>query len=105
MRTWIIICGATSMADALAAVQAGADAVGFIFATSPRRVTAEKAQEIIRELPPKVERIGVFMDAPADEVAKTVSEVDLNGIQLHGEESAPQVYGQRPRAGISLIRL
>ncbi len=105
MRTWIKICGTTSIADALAAVQAGADAVGFIFAASPRRVTAQKAQEIIRELPPKVERIGVFMDAPADEVAKTVSEVDLTGIQLHGEESAPEIYGQLPRDRRSFMRI
>src|SRR5258708_39337222 len=105
MRTWIKICGTTSIADALAAVQAGADAVGFIFAASPRRVTAQKAQEIIRELPPKVERISVFLDAPADEVAKTASEGDMTGIQLHGEQSAPEIYGQLPRDRTSLMRI
>src|SRR5258708_28098461 len=105
MRTWIKICGSRSIADALASVQAGADALGFIFAASARRVSVQKAQEIIRELPPKVERIGVFMNAAADEVAKTVNEVDLTGIQLHGEESAPEIYGQLPRDRRSFMRI
>ena len=105
MRTWIKICGTTSIADALASVQAGADALGFIFAASARRVTPQKAQEIIRELPPNVERIGVFMDATADEVAKTVSEVDLTGIQLHGDESAQEVYSRLPRDRRSFMRI
>ncbi len=105
MRTWIKICGTTSIADALASVQAGADALGFIFAASARRVTAEKAQEIIRELPPNVERIGVFMNAAADEVAKTVSEVDLTGVQLHGEESGQEIYSRLPRDKRPFMRI
>jgi len=105
MRTWIKICGTTSIADALASVRAGADAVGFIFAASPRRVTAQKAQEIIRELPPNVERIGVFMDSTVDEISKTVSEVDLTGIQLHGEESAEEIYSRLPRDRRSFMRI
>jgi phosphoribosylanthranilate isomerase len=96
MRTWIKICGTTSIEDALASVQAGADALGFIFTPSPRRITAQKAQEIIRELPATVERIGVFLDDTADQIRKTVMEVDLTGIQLHGNESASEVYGQLP---------
>jgi phosphoribosylanthranilate isomerase len=96
MRTWIKICGTTSIEDALTAVQAGADALGFIFASSPRRVTLEKAQEIFHELPATVERIGVFLNETVEQVRKTVMEVDLTGIQLHGNETASEVYSHLP---------
>ncbi|HZD06672.1 MAG TPA: hypothetical protein VE176_00410, partial [Candidatus Limnocylindrales bacterium] len=62
MRTWIKICGTTSLEDALSSIEAGADALGFIFAPSKRRVSTEQAQRIIGQLPREVERIGVFMD-------------------------------------------
>ena len=51
MRTWIKICGTTSLEDALSSIEAGADALGFIFAPSKRRISPENAQKIIRELP------------------------------------------------------
>jgi phosphoribosylanthranilate isomerase len=88
VKTWIKFCGTTSLEDALASVEAGADALGFIFAPSKRRISMEKAQEIIRELPPAVERIGVFLDedASGEQIRKTLGEVDLTGIQFHGEE-------------------
>lgn len=96
MRTWIKICGTTSIEDALASVQAGADALGFIFASSPRRVTLQKAQEIIRELPATVERVGVFLNETVEQIRKTVMEVDLTGIQLHGNETALEIYSEIP---------
>ncbi|HYL92717.1 MAG TPA: N-(5'-phosphoribosyl)anthranilate isomerase, partial [Alphaproteobacteria bacterium] len=62
MPTWIKICGTTSVADALASVEVGADALGFIFAPSPRRITPEMAQEIAARLPANIERVGVFVN-------------------------------------------
>lgn len=104
MRTWIKICGTTSVGDALASVEAGADALGFIFAPSKRRITLEKAQEIIRELPSKVERIGVFLNATVEEIRKAVIAVDLTGIQMHGNESPAEVYSSLPEERRDLLR-
>jgi phosphoribosylanthranilate isomerase len=97
MRTWIKICGTTSLEDALSSIEAGADALGFIFAPSKRRVSPENAQKIIRELPQEVEKIGVFLDAGAMGIRKVVGEVDLTGIQMHGEGDFPaEVYSYLP---------
>jgi len=92
MKTWIKFCGTTSVEDAMASVEAGANALGFIFAPSKRRIAVEKAQAITRELPASVERVGVFMGATLDEIRGIVTQVDLTGIQLHGNEFAPEVY-------------
>ena len=97
MHTWIKICGTTCVEDALKSIEAGADALGFIFAPSKRRVMPEQAQQIIRELPPGIERIGVFMGSTAAEIASVVSQVELTGIQMHGEEFPPEVYAYLPR--------
>jgi phosphoribosylanthranilate isomerase len=98
MSTWIKICGTTCVEDALSSIAAGADALGFIFAQSRRRVTPEQAQAIIRELPPEVEKIGVFMDAGPLEISRIVNAVDLTGIQMHGEgEFPPEVYSYLPK--------
>jgi phosphoribosylanthranilate isomerase len=97
MRTWIKICGTTSLEDALSSIEAGADALGFIFAPSKRRILPENAQKIIRELPPNIEKIGVFMDAGAMGIRQVVREVELTGIQMHGEgEFPPEVYSYLP---------
>jgi phosphoribosylanthranilate isomerase len=98
MHTWIKICGTTCVEDALSAIAAGANALGFIFAQSKRRVTPEQAQAIIRELPGEVEKIGVFMDAGALEISRVVKSVDLTGIQMHGEgDFPPEVYSYLPK--------
>lgn len=94
MHTWIKICGTTCLADALAAVEAGADALGFIFASSKRQITISGARHIIRELPPHVERIGVFLDAAPEEIRTVLDQVPLTGIQMHGSESPAEVYKQ-----------
>ena len=96
MHTWIKICGTTCIEDALSSIEAGADALGFIFAPSKRRATPEQARRIIRELPSKVERIGVFMNSTAAEIASIASEVELTGIQMHGEEFPPEIYTYLP---------
>lgn len=81
------ICGITSAADALAAVDAGADALGFMFyAASPRNVSFSVAAEIIRQLPPFVAKVGVFVNPAEDDVRRAISECGLDTLQFHGEE-------------------
>jgi len=86
--TWVKVCGTTSLQDAQLSVAAGADALGFLFAPSPRRIEVAAAAEIIAALPGGIDRIGVFVDqAPAD-VAAVAERVGLTGVQLHGDEAA-----------------
>ena len=87
MNVKVKICGITSTTDALAAVDAGADALGFMFyAPSPRFVKHESAAEIIRELPPFVAKVGVFVDPTEAEVRKAIEECGLDTLQFHGDE-------------------
>ena len=87
MRVRVKICGITRLEDALSAVRAGADAVGFVFhRTSPRNVSPEKAGEIARELPPFVDRVGVFVDAPRSWVYEVSELARLSVLQFHGRE-------------------
>jgi phosphoribosylanthranilate isomerase len=83
MSLWIKICGNTSVADALLAVEAGADAVGFVFAPSPRHVTESEVAGIVARLPKTVETIGVFVDATVEEIYSAVRMCHLTGVQLH----------------------
>ncbi|HMB67918.1 MAG TPA: phosphoribosylanthranilate isomerase [bacterium] len=85
-RTWIKMCGITRLEDALAAVEAGADALGFVFAESPRRVRSDVALAIIRKLPPTVMRFGVFVDESPAEIAEVLRAAEIDRIQLHGFE-------------------
>lgn len=80
------ICGITSIEDAQAAVRAGADALGFVFAPSPRRIAPERAKEIIELLPPFVSAVGVFVDEDPARVGEIVSLCGLDYAQFHGEE-------------------
>lgn len=80
---WVKICGNTTLEDAELAVDAGADALGFVFAPSPRRVTPAQAAAITRYLPERIERYGVFVDASFDEIVETVTQAGLSGVQLH----------------------
>jgi phosphoribosylanthranilate isomerase len=80
---WIKICGNTNLEDALVAVESGVDALGFVFADSPRRVTMEQVSEITARLPDRVETYGVFIDPDFDTVVNAVLECGLTGVQLH----------------------
>jgi phosphoribosylanthranilate isomerase len=80
---WIKICGNTSLEDTELAVNAGADAVGFVFAESPRQVTRSQVREIAPLLPKTIEKYGVFVDPSFEEVVATVTECGLTGVQLH----------------------
>jgi phosphoribosylanthranilate isomerase len=85
---WIKICGNTNLEDACHAIFAGADALGFVFAPSPRRVTREQVASITALLPAHVETYGVFGDAGLDEIVETVDAAGLTGVQLHGSTDA-----------------
>jgi len=99
MSPWIKICGNTSLEDALLAADAGADAVGFVFAPSPRQVTAEQVAAITAHLPAQIEKIGVFVDAPLAQIINTVAQSGLTGVQLHSEVDREAVAQVRARLG------
>ena len=106
MRTWIKFCATTSVEDALASIEAGADALGFVFAPSKRQVTPEKAKAIAAYVPAGIERVGVFQNESADRIRAIVEQVGLTAVQLHGEESPEVVSGlfarwtRKPHVGI-----
>ena len=91
MSVRVKICGITRIEDALAAYEAGADALGFVFyPKSPRCVSVETAREIAEALPPFASSVGVFVDAPMEHVRRTAERVGLRAVQLHGNE--PPAY-------------
>jgi phosphoribosylanthranilate isomerase len=96
--TRVKICGMTNLEDALLAVDLGADALGFIFAPSPRRVTVEQAREVIHRLPPFVTRVGVFVDSDLQEVQRIMAACSLDMAQLHGRETPDYCRQLFPRA-------
>lgn len=91
------MCGMKTVSAALAAEEAGADYIGFVFAEKSRRFIAPKAaQEIVRELR-RAQKVGVFVDAPMDEVNAIAALVGLDYVQLHGHETAETARGsERP---------
>ncbi len=93
------------MAPEIAAVaaEAGADAVGFILAPSRRRVSIEQAGVIAAGLPPFVARVGVFVDAPEDEIEAAAREVPLDAVQLHGSEP-PELVAALRRRGLGVVK-
>lgn len=103
MSLWIKICGNTSLGDALVAAEAGADALGFVFAPSPRRITAEQAGAITSRLPAGIEKIGVFVEAELEEMISTVQRGGLTGVQLHWD--APRELPSRLRERLPKVRI
>ena len=92
--TFVKICGITNLADALAAVEFGADALGFNFyQPSPRYVSPNDAREIISKLPPTVLPVGVFVNELADRVEAIARESGVRALQLHGDESPEYCVG------------
>ena len=85
--TAIKICGLTSVENTLEVVQSGVSVIGLVFYTeSPRNVDLDVARNIVKNLPPFVSTVGLFVNPPADEVFKTLESVDLSLLQFHGEE-------------------
>jgi len=102
MNLWVKICGNTSFEDAMVAAAAGADAVGFVLAASPRQVTVELVASITPKLPPSIEKIGVFVDSTLEEIETAVRLCGLTGVQVHvggGSELAARL---RERLGPEL---
>ncbi|MBP1753010.1 MAG: N-(5-phosphoribosyl)anthranilate isomerase [Geobacteraceae bacterium] len=99
------ICGITNAADALTAVEAGADALGFVFyEESPRSVTPETAADIIRGLPPFVSTVGLFVNADIGFVNAVSEKCRLDRVQLHGDES-PDFCRRVERPVVKVIRI
>jgi len=103
--TWIKICGTTNLEDALVAVEAGADAVGFVFyEQSPRCVTVEAAREICEKLPESVEKIGVFVNGGETDPVDALLEAGLTGAQTYfSVESGAVRDGGKKGIGVSLL--
>src|ERR1039458_1158954 len=102
--TWIKICGITNLDDALAASDAGANALGFVFyPQSPRHVSLETARSIVAKVPQPIEKVGVFVNETVDRVFDTVKQAGLTAVQLHGDQSVEfsralfQKLAKRPR--------
>jgi len=96
--TRVKICGLTNEEDALAAIEMGADAVGFVLAPSPRQVSPDQAARIVAGLPPLVCKVGVFVDCALNEVTDKMDFCGLNLAQLHGNESPDVCAALFPRA-------
>jgi phosphoribosylanthranilate isomerase len=87
---FVKICGITNEDDALLSVAMGADAVGFVFAPSPRQIAAQKAYDIGRRLPPEILTVGVFRDEHPSRVIEMAHKAGVKAVQLHGRESREQ---------------
>lgn len=98
------ICGITSAADALAAVGAGANALGFVFAPGPRCISPEAACAITALIPPFVSAVGVFVDEEPARVREIVSSCGLHYVQFHGDES-PASCAPFRRIAIKAVRM
>ena len=97
------VCGITNPDDARVAADAGADAIGLIFAESPRRVSVERAREIAAALPEGVLKVGVFVDADPGEVLRIAREVGLDYAQLHGDEP-PEAVAEIRAGGVGVMK-
>ncbi len=94
MRVRSKICGITSYEDAIQAITAGADALGFVFyKPSPRYISIEQAKEICKELPPFVSRVGLFVNASRVEISQICSSGSLDLLQFHGDEQEQECLG------------
>ena len=96
MRLRVKICGITRPEDGLAAATAGADAIGLVFADSPRRVSPDQARTIIAALPPFTKVVGLFVDAPASAIREILGQVPVDLLQFHGAEDPAdcRLYGR-----------
>jgi phosphoribosylanthranilate isomerase len=104
-RVLVKICGVTTPEDAAMIVAAGADAIGVnLWPGSKRHVTPDVARDILAAIPAGVLKVGVFVDAPADEVERQLDELSLDRAQLHGDES-PAQFGHLETRLIRVVRV
>lgn len=85
-RMRVKICGITNIEDAQTAIEFSADALGFVFAKSPRQITREHARNIVKDLPPFVSPVGVFVDEPINKLKEICVFCNIHIVQLHGNE-------------------
>jgi phosphoribosylanthranilate isomerase len=97
------VCGITNPEDGAFAVESGADAIGFVFAKSPRKLSVEQAREIAATLPDSILKVGVFVDEEPEEVLRIAHEVGLDFAQLHGDESPETVTFLR-EGGVKVMK-
>src|SRR5215212_378656 len=97
------VCGITNPGNAREAAEAGADAIGLIFAESSRQVSAEEARKITIALPHDILKVGVFVDAQPEEVLRVAREVGLDLAQLHGDER-PETVASIRGAGLTVMK-
>jgi phosphoribosylanthranilate isomerase len=97
------VCGIKEIEDARVAADAGADAIGLIFAESPRRVSVEEARKIASTLPGGILKVGVFVDEEPQEVLRLAREVGLDYVQLHGDET-PGTVTILQEAGVKVMK-
>ncbi|MDZ5711909.1 phosphoribosylanthranilate isomerase [Jeotgalibacillus haloalkalitolerans] len=98
------VCGLMNREDVTAAVENGADYIGFVFAESKRRITYNHAAEISAHVPDSVQKVGVFVNPSVEEVLEAVSAVKLDMIQLHGDES-PEFCSLMPKPVIKAFSI
>ncbi len=103
---WIKICGNTNLEDASLAAQLGADAIGFVFAASPRQVTPAQVAAITPHLPAHVERVGVFHSHDAGQIASIARDAGLTAVQLHGtlDEALAQRLAEIFKGSVRIIQ-
>jgi phosphoribosylanthranilate isomerase len=94
---FVKICGITNEDDALLATALDADALGFVFAASPRQVDAETVRDIVRRLPREIHTVGVFRDERPERIVEIVARTGLHGVQLHGREPLSEVAALKER--------
>jgi phosphoribosylanthranilate isomerase len=97
---FVKVCGTTTEEDALLAVAMDADAVGFVFAPSPRQISPAVVADIVKRLPPEIITIGVFVNESPARVVEVVNKVGLKGAQLHGRETPQQARWVRHRVPV-----
>jgi phosphoribosylanthranilate isomerase len=94
--TWVKICGITNLEDALGAVDAGADGLGFVFfEKSPRKAEVGTVRDIIREMPNEIEKVGVFVEHEPEQIREIVLETGLTTVQLHGNQVLTRVWSDK----------
>lgn len=105
MRTRVKFCGVTQLDDALAAVECGVDALGFVFvASSPRAIAPEAAAALIASLPPLVAKIGLFVNANLAIVARIAEITGIDTLQLHGNETPAYCSQAKAQTGLPYVK-
>ncbi len=99
------ICGITRPQDAIAAADAGVDAIGLVFAKSPRQITPARAREIVAVLPPFIATVGVFVNARPATIRRIAEVLGLTAVQLHGDESVANIEQLSPLRIIKALRV